>query len=264
MLLDEKVLTTLQRMGLTYYGARAYAALVTMGPSSPGDIAKEAGVPRSKIYEVLKRLEVDGWVKVERGRPLSYRPRRPKEAIEERKATLFADVEYVSSELSSIYDRHIDRESPKVWLIRGMDNISARIVDMMARAKYDIVLLGALYSAGEIERIKKQMERARKKGVSVRIITRPSIELKSGDIDLIGALSGVVPDIKLYKTPFIKFVVIDSREILIMFSKVTDDVPDVENAIAIWTPNNEVASLMQSNFNMMWDVAKSVKAPKGR
>jgi predicted Ser/Thr protein kinase len=130
---------------------------------------------------------------------------------------------------------------------------------MMARAKHDIVLLGALYSSGEIDRIKKQMERARKKGVSVRIITRSSIELKEGDIDLIKALSGVVPDIKLYKTPFIKFVVIDGREILIMFSKVTDDVPDVENAVAIWTPNHEVASLMQSNFNMMWDVAEPIK-----
>jgi sugar-specific transcriptional regulator TrmB len=259
MLLDEKVLSTLQRMGLTYYGSKAYAALVAMGPSSPGDIAKEADVPRSKIYEVLKRLEEEGWVSVERGRPLTYKPRRPKEAIEERKALLFSDVEYASAELSSIYDKHIDSESPKVWLIRGMDNISERISDMMARAKHDIVLLGALYSSGEIDRIKKQMERARKKGVSVRIITRSSIELKEGDIDLIEALSGVVPDIKLYKTPFIKFVVIDGREILIMFSKVTDDVPDVENAVAIWTPNHEVASLMQSNFNMMWDVAEPIK-----
>lgn len=259
MLLDEKVLSTLQRMGLTYYGSKAYAALVAMGPSSPGDIAKEADIPRSKIYEVLKRLEEEGWATVERSRPLKYKPKRPKDAIEERKALLFSDVEYASAELSSIYDRHIDKESPKVWLIRGMDNISERISDMIARAKHDIVLLGALYSEGEIDRIKKQMERARKRGVNIRIITRHSIELKEKDIDLVEALSSVVPDIKLYKTPFIKFVVLDCREILIMFSKVTDDVPDVENAIAIWTPNHEVASLMQSNFNMMWDVAESIK-----
>jgi sugar-specific transcriptional regulator TrmB len=259
MLLDEKVLSTLQRMGLTYYGSKAYAALVAMGPSSPGDIAKEADIPRSKVYEVLKRLEEEGWAGVERGRPLKYKPRRPKEAIEERKAVLFSDVDYATAELSSIYDRHIDKESPKVWLIRGMDNISERISDMMARAKHDIVLLGALYSSGEIDRIKRQMERARKKGVNVRIITRQNIELKDRDIDLVQALSGVVPDIRIYKTPFIKFVVIDGREILIMFSKVTDDVPDVENAVAIWTPNHEVASLMQSNFNMMWDVAEPVR-----
>jgi sugar-specific transcriptional regulator TrmB len=259
MLLDEKILNTLQRMGLTYYGAKAYAALVAMGPAAPGDIAKEADIPRSKIYEVLKRLEEEGWARVERGRPLKYKPRRPQEAIEERKAVLFSDMEYATAELSSIYERHIDKESPKVWLIRGMDNISERIADMMGRAKHDIVLLGALYSASEIERIKSHLERARKRGVHVRIITRPSIELKDRDIDLVEALSGVAPEIKLYKTPFIKFVVIDGREILIMFSKVTDDVPDVENAIAMWTPNHEVATLMQSNFNMMWDAARPAR-----
>ncbi len=255
MLLDEKVINTLQKMGLTYYGSKAYAALVAIGPSSPGEVAREAEVPRSKIYEVLKRLEEEGWVSVERGRPLKYKPRRPKDAIDERKAILNSDIEYAASELSSIYDRQMDKELPRVWLIRGMDNISSRMVDMMDRARHDILLLGALYSPGEIGRIRREMERARKRGVRVRIITRPRIALKEGELDLLGALSGAASDIRLYKTPFIKFVVIDGREILIMFSKVTDDVPDVENAIAMWTPNHEVASLMQSNFNLMWEVA---------
>lgn len=255
MLLDMKVLNTLQRMGLTYYGSKAYAALVAMGPSTPGDVSREAEIPRSKVYEVLKRLEEEGWAHVERGRPLKYRPRRPRDAIDDRKSLLYSDVEYAASELSSVYERHIDRESPKVWLVRGMDGISERISDMMARAKHDIVLLGALYSPAEIARITTGLDRARKRGVHVRIITRRHIELKDRDIDLVEALSGAAPEIRLYKTPFIKFVVIDGREILIMFSKVTDDVPDVENAIAIWTPNGEVATLMQSNFNLMWDAA---------
>jgi sugar-specific transcriptional regulator TrmB len=255
MLLDEKVINSLQRMGLTYYGSRAYAALVAMGPSSPGEIAKEAGLPRSKIYETLKRLEDEGWVGVERGRPLKYKPARPKDAIEKRKAILLSDIDYAASELSSIYDRQIDRESPKVWLIRGMDNISSRMVNMMGRAKYDILLLGALYSPEEIRRIRKEMERARKRGVNIRIITRPKIETKGGELDILGSLSGAASDIRLYKTPFIKFVVIDGREIFIMFSRVADDVPDVENAVAIWILSHEVATLMQSNFNLVWEAA---------
>lgn len=259
MLLDEKVINSLQRMGLTYYGSRAYAALVAMGPSSPGEIAKEAGVPRSKVYETLKRLEDEGWVSVERGRPLKYRPMRPKDAIEKRKAVLLSDIDYAASELSSIYYRQIDKESPKVWLIRGMDNISSRMVDMICRAKHDILLLGALYSPEEISRIRREMERARRKGVNIRIITRPKIEIKGGELDILGSLLGAASDIRLYKTPFIKFVVIDGREILIMFSSVADGVPDVENAVAMWTPSHEVATLMKSNFNLMWEAAS--KAP---
>jgi hypothetical protein len=53
-------------------------------------------------------------------------------------------------------------------------------------------------------------------------------------------------------------VVIDGREILIIFSKVVDNVPDLDHTIAIWTPNGEISSFMQSNFNTMWDVAKPI------
>lgn len=259
MILDEKVLTTLQKMGLTYYGAKAYAALVVMEAATASDISNEADVPRSKIYEVLKRLAEEGWVKVERGRPLKYKPRYPKEVIEARRAALNAEVDYASAELSSIYDRHVDKEAPKVWLIRGMGNIVSRIEDMMKRAKSNIVLLGALYSPAELERIKKQAVSAQKRGVSVRIITRPEITLRSGDIDLVKSFMPEVSGIKLFKTPFIKFVVVDGREILIMFSRVVDDVPDVENSVGIWTPNQEISTLMYSNFEMMWGVAGPLK-----
>jgi sugar-specific transcriptional regulator TrmB len=259
MLLDEKVIDALQKIGLTYYGAKTYAALVNMGPSTAEKIAKEADVPRSKIYQVLKRLDEGGWVKTEHGRPLLYKPRYPKEAIEERKLLLYADAEYASSELSSIYDRHVDKDAPKVWVLRGLDNIVPKIQDMMVRAKSDIAMLGALYSEEEIERVRKYIVSARKRGISVRIITRPKIALKQGHIDLVEQLSPVVPDMKLLSTPFIKFVVIDGQEILIVFSKVVDDVPDPDNIIAIWTPNHEISSFMQSNFNTMWDIASPLK-----
>ncbi|CAJ36990.1 TrmB family transcriptional regulator [Methanocella arvoryzae] len=255
MVLDEKVLTTLQRMGMTYYGAKAYAVLVASGPSSPSAIAREAEVPRSKIYETLKRLEESGWVRVERSRPLTYKPVYPKEAIEERRKALNAEIEYASAELSSVYDRQVDQEAPNVKLIRGMDNIVPRIEDMISRARHDVCMLGALYTRDEIARVKKYLASARKRGVNVRIITRPTIATGEGGIATVEAFSMAGSDIRLFRTPFIKFVVIDGREIMIMFSRVEDDVPDARNAVAIWTPNPDISSYMLSNFNMMWDAA---------
>ncbi|MCD1294266.1 transcriptional regulator [Methanocella sp. CWC-04] len=259
MMLDEKMLDTLQRMGLTYYGASAYMALVEMGPSAAARIAEESGVPRSKIYEVLKRLEEENWVKVEKGRPLTYKANHPRDTIEERKSILYSDIDYASTELSRVYEHHIEKDAPKVWQFRGMDNILSRELDMMSRAKQEIIFLGALYSPEEIDQIKKHMSRAKRKGISVRIITRPALSLKDRTVDLVKEFSPVVPDIKLLKTPFIKFVVIDGKEILIMFSKVSEDVPDLDNVVAIWTPNRDIASLMQSNFNMMWGIAEPVE-----
>jgi len=164
--------------------------------------------------------------------------------------------------LSSIYEHQIAEDAPKVRLIRGMSNIAQRIEDMMGRANHDIVLLGALYSEDEISRIKKHLVSSKKRGINVRIITRPAVDLRTGTIDMIGVFSQLLQDLRIYQTPFIKFVVIDGREILIMFSKVTDDVADPDSAVAIWTPNPEVASLMQSNFNMMWEQAMPAKKLK--
>ena len=255
MIPDEKVVTALQRMGLTYYGAKAYAALVTMGPSSPGEISKEAEVPRSKVYETLKRLEDEGWARVNRGRPLTYKPVYPKDVIGEHRVKLNAEIDYASTELASLYDRHVDRDAPNVKVLRGMENIVSRIEEMVSRSKHDVCMLGALYTKKEIAHINRYLASARKRGVNVRIITRPTIATGEGDIDAVEAFSQAVNGIRMFKTPFIKFVVIDGREILIMFSRVEAEVPDAENAVAIWTPNRDISSYMLSNFNMMWEMS---------
>ena len=259
MMPDEKVVATLQHIGLTYYGAKAYAALVSMGPSAPAAIAREAGVPRSKIYETLKRLEESGWARAERSRPLTYKPVYPKEAIEERRKALNAEIEYASAELSSVYDRQVDQEAPNVKLFRGMDNIVPRIEDMVSRAKHDVCMLGALYTKKEIVQVGRYLASARRRGVNVRIITRPTIAMAEGDIATVEAFSRTDSDIRLFRTPFIKYVIVDGREILIMFSRVEDNVPDARNAVAIWTPNRDISSYMLTNFNMMWEAADAAR-----
>lgn len=252
MMLDDKTLATLQKIGLTYYGAKAYYALVALGPSSASLIAEEAEIPRSKVYEVLRRLTEEGWARVERGRPLKYSALYPRDVIEARKGSLYSDVDYASSELSRIYDQHEEKEAPRVWLIRGMDNITVKSLDMMARARHSVMLLGALYSVREIEQLKKEMVRLSKKGVNVRVISRPEIRLKEGEFNIVDAFAGVA-EVRTVKTPYLKFIVIDGREILIMFSKVEDEMPELENVIALWIPNPAVATLMASNFNMIWN-----------
>lgn len=51
----------LQALGLTEYEARAYTALLALGRAVPARVARQAGIPRPKIYETLERLEGRGW-----------------------------------------------------------------------------------------------------------------------------------------------------------------------------------------------------------
>lgn len=77
MLFDVKTISMLQKLGLTLYGAKAYTALVSTGPTTATVLANEAEIPRTKIYETLKRLEEEKWVIAEKGRPTIYTPDTP-------------------------------------------------------------------------------------------------------------------------------------------------------------------------------------------
>jgi sugar-specific transcriptional regulator TrmB len=52
--------TTLEKIGLTHGEIKTYLALLKLGPSSTGPIAKRSGVSRSKVYAILDKLEKKG------------------------------------------------------------------------------------------------------------------------------------------------------------------------------------------------------------
>jgi sugar-specific transcriptional regulator TrmB len=52
--------TTLEKIGLTHGEIKTYLALLKLGPSSTGPIAKQSGVSRSKVYMILDKLEKKG------------------------------------------------------------------------------------------------------------------------------------------------------------------------------------------------------------
>lgn len=60
MMTDQKTIDLLQKLGLTFYGAKAYATLTTTGTTTPSILATEAEIPRSRIYGVIQRLEERG------------------------------------------------------------------------------------------------------------------------------------------------------------------------------------------------------------
>ena len=249
----------LQKLGLTLYGAKVYAALVSTGPTNATALAKEAEVPRTKIYETLKRLEEEKWVIVEKGRPSIYTPAYPREVIEDRKSALYSEIDVVADQLTMAYERQMEEENPRVWLIQGIDNIISKTSEMMGRAKHEIKLMGSLYSPREMEPLKEQIVQAKNRGVDVRIITRPTIKSSDGVVDIVKSLLPVTSDIKKSKSPYIKNVIIDDKELLIMYSRVVDGITDVDNVVAIWVANTSVASYMGSNFNMIWNSKSRVK-----
>lgn len=82
------MLSSLQKLGLTNYGAKTYIVITNFGPIDASSIAKETNIPRTKIYDVLHKLKEEKWVNVDHGRPMLFTARDPRNIIDERRSTL--------------------------------------------------------------------------------------------------------------------------------------------------------------------------------
>lgn len=74
--------TILEDFGLTKYEIDAYLALLPQGIAEAKDICQRSGVPTSKIYDAMSRLESLGLLDVQQSRPKKYMARDVSTAIE--------------------------------------------------------------------------------------------------------------------------------------------------------------------------------------
>ena len=253
MMFDERMLSALQKLGLTQYGAKTYIVITTFGPIDATKTAEEANIPRTKIYDVLKKLEQDEWINVKKGRPMLFTARDPRDIIEERKSDLFSEIDSLSNEISMIYDQQIKKELPNAWLIHGKRNITEKSLDMVSKAQKNVMIIGDLYIPEEVESLKSIILKAKKNNISFRIIAGDIIKTSEGEIDLVKSFAEVQPDMIISGKPPIKYVIVDEKELLIMFPKIHEDILDLNKVIALWIPSPAVASSMVDMFNMRWN-----------
>src|SRR2546423_377499 len=140
---------TLSRLGLTGYEARAYLALTRRGVATGAELARLAGLPRQRIYDVLEGLVERGFATMRAGRPLRYSAVAPAEAIgrllEERRREL-AEAETLASDaaerLAAAYEAGRDHTDPLgfIEVLREPRAIAARFAELQAAAQSEILV----------------------------------------------------------------------------------------------------------------------------
>ncbi|WP_425147056.1 TrmB family transcriptional regulator [Deinococcus sp.] len=151
----------LQALGLTEYEARAYTALLALGRAVPARVARQAGIPRPKIYETLERLEGRGLAAKVGQSPLEYAPLSAREYLA-RSRRAFDD------RLGAL-DRDLSRLAPDpapeaVYHLYGQEAIGSMCEDLTLNARR------TLFIAGEAE-LAQGLERLTPRGV--KVLTTP-------------------------------------------------------------------------------------------
>jgi Predicted transcriptional regulators len=243
---EQDIISTLQKLGLTYYEAKSYYTLLETGVTNPTAIAEESGVPRTKIYEVLKKLEKNKWIKIEKTRPSTVKPRYPKEVLEEHKVKFNSELDNIAKELSMIHDNMLEEDIPKIRVIRSPEKIIQITEEVMENAKNKINVMGSLYLPNGIEIMKDQISKAKQRGVNVRIISK-QFKKELSDTNL-SAGKNIIGN-----ACYVKNIIIDDKEIIVMLTEIENCIPNMDSVTILWITSPVLAAYISSIFEMEWE-----------
>ncbi len=144
-----RLITRLTRLGLTTYEARAYAALIRRESFTAAQVARQADLPRQRIYDVLGSLVHKGLAAGRPGATVKYAAVAPELAIErlmsaqrERMAELERDAASVLDTLGPEYEAGRAHTDPLEYIevLRDASAINRRFIELQAQVKREILV----------------------------------------------------------------------------------------------------------------------------
>jgi sugar-specific transcriptional regulator TrmB len=132
------LLDRLREIGLGDYEARLYLALVQRHPATGYELARASGVPSSKVYEVLARLQDKDLVFVaEGGKARRYIPVDPEEFVERYTSRMTRTLDGLRDELREAAG---DDQVGYIWNVHGRSALLERAAHTIARAEHTLLL----------------------------------------------------------------------------------------------------------------------------
>src|SRR6478672_2688625 len=101
--LDERIVESLQELGLSLYEARLYLGLLTGGSQNGNELSRTSGVPSSKVYAMLERLAGEGIVaRTRRGNTIEYVCVPPDDLLHKLRERYMRPLGYLEETLATI------------------------------------------------------------------------------------------------------------------------------------------------------------------
>ncbi len=257
MVISEGTLKALKELGLTEYEVQAYVALVDGGQMTASDISSKSGVPFSRVYDVLGRLEEKGFIQIQRGRPTIYVGKSPKEIVRLVKLALEEKIEKASKvvvdELQSRYEQETTATTRDVWLLYGRPNILAKALEMLEAAREEILLnlpsldMSVIAEDEDTEDVTEIIESVLRHRV-------PKIQVLTSEVP--EDLKDMIPEnIEIRCRPaYGAGIVIDRKETLIMLAGGGDE----NSFLGVYSSAPVFAAMASSYFDGLWNKSEPV------
>lgn len=168
----DQLLTKLTQLGFSEYEAKAYLALLKENPASGYQIAKQSGVPRSMVYEVIGKLNARGALLTYRvDGVVKYAPAPPEEFLD----NLHREHEALITSLQVDLHTLASASDPDyVWNLEGNDNILTKASEMIHQVSNRLYLA---ITPSIFPLLQNQLELAAERGVNVVIYTTAPLDI---------------------------------------------------------------------------------------
>ncbi len=268
MIVKDEFLSRLRKIfDLNLYEVKVWAALLSRGTSTAGELSNISDVPRSRTYDILESLEKKGFILMKLGKPIKFVALKPEEVIERVKKNL---VKYakerterlenlrddeVLSELNSLFTKGIKFVEPSdlSGSLRGRQNLYNHLDMMLREAEKSITIVTTRDGINrKFEAIMPTLEKCKKRGVKIRI----AAQIDSSNIKVAKDFKAVadVRDVDKLKA---RFIIIDGNQL--MFMLLDDEKFHPNYDVGIWVNTEFFAQALEQMFDIAWKEMKPVK-----
>ncbi len=240
-----RVLEALREVGLTEHEARAYIALVTLGELTAIKISEATSIPYSKIYGVLNDLKGRGWIGVKGGRPKTYFPRSPIDALRSVKMQIenrFQIYERIILEdLQPLYEDERIKEKPEIWIIRGNKNMVSNVVRVIKSTRHRLMIAIPNMKPEIYEHVLPLLRQLQ--NVEIQVL------LTKGSFHILKRIAPTLGEVRVKDEMFGGGVISDGRECLIFLG-------EEHGHLAVWSDHIGLTAIAKVYFGYLWETAK--------
>ena len=245
---SERAKAALREIGLTQYETRAYLHLIEKGATTASRISENTDVPYSKMYEVLDSLEKKGWIETKPGRPKTYYPKPPAEALEAARLrienTMKAWSRSVIDELQPLYQKREIREKPDVWILRGEFDAIAKLKDVISNARTELMVAVPPLTKPLLNAVLPMLKSLPETRVGFFLMVSRDQRETLGTLSRTG-------EVRVKDNMFGGGIIADGREALLILG-------EEKPSLIIWSDHLGLVKFARDYFQHLWNTAEKV------
>jgi sugar-specific transcriptional regulator TrmB len=269
MIVKDEFLSRLRKIfDLNLYEVKVWAALLSRGTSTAGELSSISDVPRSRTYDILESLEKKGFILMKLGKPIKFVALKPEEVVERVKKNLIKYAkerterldnlkdDEVLEELSSLFTKGIKFVEPSdlSGSLRGRQNLYNHMDMMLRGAERTITIVTTREGLNrKFEAIMPTLDKCKKRGVKVRI----AAPVDASNIKVAKEFKKVAEIRDIEGVMKARFIIIDSNQL--MFMLLDDEKFHPNYDVGIWINTEFFSQALEQMFEIMWKDLKVVK-----